>query len=559
MDGRPPASPARSTSARAARASSRRTGIPRHFHLVCNTCHRSSEFLSSDIEALDRGDRGGAQFRRRRRPSCRSFGTCEECRTGVKTVADRRDDDRARLRARRAAHRDRHRAQRPRVLHARGRHDQGRARPRGVREAGRRRAGASRHAREALRGAASPRIRSSSRGRRSSSSRARRTACSPKAPRSCARASTISRRCSSASGASAARTSSSSDTANGSRTPKASGSSSSSPTKSACTCELLIREYRSLRERLGIAPRAARRPRPRGPPVDRSPHPHDGVRRPLHAGASSSRARAPAGVTVLSVTDHDTVAGATRRRAACVSRRHRVRAGHRDDRGRRRRPTSTCSATSSMRSAPGSQAFLAEQRRPPDRSRPAMIDRLADARHRARRRRDSAGRRSTTGQRRRRPVDRARAGRRRRRAPTQARRSTRWLARGRPAFVPRVGAARRPRSFARIHDAGGIASLAHPGLLARDDWIPPFVEAGLDAIEAYHTDHDEAATVHYLGPGRPLGLAVTGGSDYHGDAVAWRAAARQRVAAAPSTSRRCKSRRRADEPRDRLAAPPTSS
>ena len=25
---------------------------PRHFHLICKTCHRSFEFLSSDIEAL---------------------------------------------------------------------------------------------------------------------------------------------------------------------------------------------------------------------------------------------------------------------------------------------------------------------------------------------------------------------------------------------------------------------------------------------------------------------------------------------------------------------------
>src|SRR5215813_1345009 len=25
---------------------------PRHFHLVCNVCHRSSEFLSSDVEAI---------------------------------------------------------------------------------------------------------------------------------------------------------------------------------------------------------------------------------------------------------------------------------------------------------------------------------------------------------------------------------------------------------------------------------------------------------------------------------------------------------------------------
>ncbi len=91
-----------------------------------------------------------------------------------------------------------------------------------------------------------------------------------------------------------------------------------------------------------------------------------------------------------------------------------------------------------------------------------------------------------------------------------------WLARGRPAFVPREGAA--PADvIARIHDAGGIASLAHPGLVGRDGWIPEFAAAGLDAIEAYHTDHDEAATARYRAIAERLKLAITGGSDYHAD------------------------------------------
>ena len=55
-----------------------------------------------------------------------------------------------------------------------------------------------------------------------------------------------------------------------------------------------------------------------------------------------------------------------------------------------------------------------------------------------------------------------------------------WLSRGRPAFVAREGAA--PETvIAQIHDAGGIASLAHPGLLRRDEWIAGFASAGLDA------------------------------------------------------------------------------
>jgi predicted metal-dependent phosphoesterase TrpH len=92
----------------------------------------------------------------------------------------------------------------------------------------------------------------------------------------------------------------------------------------------------------------------------------------------------------------------------------------------------------------------------------------------------------------------------------------RFLSRGRPAFVPRAGAT--PEEvIAVIHDTGGIASIAHPGLIGRDEWIPGFAVAGVDAIEAYHTDHDADATARYLAAAAQHGLLVTGGSDYHGD------------------------------------------
>ena len=93
---------------------------------------------------------------------------------------------------------------------------------------------------------------------------------------------------------------------------------------------------------------------------------------------------------------------------------------------------------------------------------------------------------------------------------------SRWLQRGRPAFVPRRGS--RPEDvFERIHDAGGLASLAHPVLVGHDEWIPGLAESGLDALEAYHTDHDAAATLRYVGMAGRLGLALSGGSDYHAD------------------------------------------
>ena len=92
----------------------------------------------------------------------------------------------------------------------------------------------------------------------------------------------------------------------------------------------------------------------------------------------------------------------------------------------------------------------------------------------------------------------------------------RWLAQGRPAFMPRA-AAPPAEVIERIHDASGIASLAHPGLIGHDEWIDGFAASGLDAVEAYHSKHDAIATARYLSIAARLGLAVSGGSDFHAD------------------------------------------
>ena len=58
---------------------------PRHFHLVCNICHRSSEFLSSDVEGLLEEIAAVRNFTSDQ-TVIQVFGTCEECRTGVRAV-----------------------------------------------------------------------------------------------------------------------------------------------------------------------------------------------------------------------------------------------------------------------------------------------------------------------------------------------------------------------------------------------------------------------------------------------------------------------------------------
>jgi predicted metal-dependent phosphoesterase TrpH len=71
---------------------------------------------------------------------------------------------------------------------------------------------------------------------------------------------------------------------------------------------------------------------------------------------------------------------------------------------------------------------------------------------------------------------------------------------------------------ARIRAAGGIASLAHPVRVRGDipALMPELCASGLNAIEAYHSDHTAEDTQLYLGLARQYGLRVTGGSDYHG-------------------------------------------
>ena len=90
------------------------------------------------------------------------------------------------------------------------------------------------------------------------------------------------------------------------------------------------------------------------------------------------------------------------------------------------------------------------------------------------------------------------------------------LGEGRPAFVPRTGATVAEVATI-VRAAGGIASLAHPGLTKVDDAIPAFVAGGLPAIEVWHSDHDQEATARYKRCAEVLGLGTSGGSDYHAE------------------------------------------
>jgi predicted metal-dependent phosphoesterase TrpH len=89
------------------------------------------------------------------------------------------------------------------------------------------------------------------------------------------------------------------------------------------------------------------------------------------------------------------------------------------------------------------------------------------------------------------------------------------LKKGRPAWVPKQKISALD-AIGLIHQAGGLAVMAHPGLNRTDEIIPAIVDAGLDGIECFHTKHSTATSERYLQIADRYGLLVTGGSDCHG-------------------------------------------
>ena len=96
-----------------------------------------------------------------------------------------------------------------------------------------------------------------------------------------------------------------------------------------------------------------------------------------------------------------------------------------------------------------------------------------------------------------------------------------YLRKGGPAFADRF-AYSATESINIIHKAGGVAVLAHPGILEKHTKALPLViaelvERGLDGIEAYYPSHTPAMEKKLRSLAKKYQLVLTGGSDYHGN------------------------------------------
>jgi 3',5'-nucleoside bisphosphate phosphatase len=96
-----------------------------------------------------------------------------------------------------------------------------------------------------------------------------------------------------------------------------------------------------------------------------------------------------------------------------------------------------------------------------------------------------------------------------------------FLAKGAPAYVEKARLSPAD-AISVIHQAGGVAVLAHPyqlGLLSTEqieNLVEGLTELGLDGLEAIYSRHTPDQRSFYSQMAARHGLIVTGGSDFHG-------------------------------------------
>lgn len=96
-----------------------------------------------------------------------------------------------------------------------------------------------------------------------------------------------------------------------------------------------------------------------------------------------------------------------------------------------------------------------------------------------------------------------------------------YLKKGAPGYVEKFRFSPQ-ESIALIHEAGGVAVLAHPFTLGlkttemENNLLTELTRMGLDGIEVYYSQNAPEDTIHSLRLCETFGLLPTGGSDFHG-------------------------------------------
>lgn len=91
----------------------------------------------------------------------------------------------------------------------------------------------------------------------------------------------------------------------------------------------------------------------------------------------------------------------------------------------------------------------------------------------------------------------------------------RYIGRGQPAYVPRYKF-KPEEAIDLVKKAGGIAVLAHPGLIKDKAIILEVIAMGIEGLEVFYPEHSPEQVAELSLLADTCRLLKTGGSDYHG-------------------------------------------
>ncbi len=91
----------------------------------------------------------------------------------------------------------------------------------------------------------------------------------------------------------------------------------------------------------------------------------------------------------------------------------------------------------------------------------------------------------------------------------------RYIGNGKPAYETTDSIDPR-EAIELIAAAGGLSFIAHPGTMIDETVLRNLIRLGLDGIEVVHPSHSQRLTEYYRGIAGEYCLLESGGSDYHG-------------------------------------------
>lgn len=92
-----------------------------------------------------------------------------------------------------------------------------------------------------------------------------------------------------------------------------------------------------------------------------------------------------------------------------------------------------------------------------------------------------------------------------------------YIGENKPCYAPGVSKYTVEKTIEKIHEAKGLAVIAHPHLIEDGKIVNALLSMPFDGIEGYYARFSPEQEERWIKVGKRKGWLITGGSDFHGE------------------------------------------